>query len=191
MKQEVNKPVSTKEKVDFSLNDYEYTRSSSWIYTIHNSGTNTIKLSEKEVERFTMVWLKNFIKFYNLLCGIGLNFLWDKYKNDFVTILNNQIWFNYPDREWVSESRSLKVLNFIGKTVGLIGDKKHTQYKKPFENIDGARKAFSDVKSTWNIWKNNYISMWMSDDVPVEKALKAMGYIDKWVLNIGRFYSSK
>jgi hypothetical protein len=182
--------VSAEDKVDFCLNEYEYS-SFSGGYTVHNNWVNKVQLSEEEVEKFTTEGLKNFIKFYNLLCDIGMNFLWDKHKTNFITLMNNKVWFSYPDWQWVTDSRATRVLNLIWKSIGMIWNDKHSQYKKEFDTIGWAKKAFIEAKGIGKIWKHTYETVSMNDDSPVEKALKYLGYIDKWVLSIGKFYDTK
>ena len=132
---------------------------SSWYYHIEVTGNKTIDLDENQMKNFTSVALKNFVKFYGLLYDLGLNFLWDKYNRDFVTLCNNKVWLDYTANEWITESKSLSILNLIGKNIWIpetklwiIDDEGNEKTQlKCFNTIADAKLAFWDVKSTWKI----------------------------------------
>jgi hypothetical protein len=111
------------------------------------------------MQDFSSVALKNFVKFYGLLYDLELNFLWDKYNRDFITLCNNKIWLDYTSNDWITEAKSLSILNLIGKNIWIPETKlwirdddwnEKTQLKC-FKTIAEAKLAFWDVKSTWKI----------------------------------------
>jgi hypothetical protein len=111
------------------------------------------------MEKFTSVALKNFVKFYWLLYDLWLNFLWDKYNSDFVTLCNNKIWLDYTANEWINEWKSLAILNLIGKNIWVPETKlwiyddewnEKTQLRC-FKTIADAKRVFWDIKSTWKV----------------------------------------
>lgn len=130
-----------------------------WYYHIEVTGNKTIDLNENQMKNFTSVALKNFVKFYGLLYDLWLNFLWDKYNRDFVTLCNNKIWLDYTANEWITEWKSLSILNLIGKNIWIpetklwiIDDEGNEKTQlKCFKTIADAKLAFWDVKSTWKI----------------------------------------
>jgi len=187
-KEKENLKISPEEKLDFCVGSYEYKEISSWYYSIITSNNKEIKISKQELDNFTTVWLKNFIKFYEILQELDLNFLWDNTKSSFINILNNKIGFNYPDWEWVTQSRALRVLNLLWNAIGLIWDDKNSDYKKNFDTLEGAKLAFNKIKSTWKIWENTYEVASMISDTPVKKALKYKWYMsEKNELNFSKF----
>lgn len=146
------------EDLDYFYPECNYTFSS-WYYHIEVTGNKTIDLDENQMQNFTSVALKNFVKFYGLLYDLGLNFLWDKYQTDFITLCNNKVWLDYTSNEWITESKSLSILNIIGKNIWIpetklwiIDDEGNEKTQlKCFKTIADAKLAFWDVKSTWKI----------------------------------------
>ena len=177
--------IEPEEKLDYSLWEYKYHELPSWYYSISTSSNKNIEISKKELDLFTSAWLKNFVEFYEMLYLLGLNFLWDKNKSSFLNILNNKIDFNYPDPDWVNESKSLRFLNLILRSIWFISIKDDSENSndsdtwvihKNFDNLDWAKHALSEIKSTWKIWNEVYDT---SSTSIFEKILKNREYIDK------------
>jgi len=177
---------------------------SSGSYLVSVIWDKTVDISEQDMEKFTSVALKNFIKFYALLYDIWLGFLWDKYKTDFSTLCNNKTWFDYQRGEWITEWKSLSILNIIGKSIGvpentstqLSDDNKsweeNNKIKTPkcFNTLADAKMQFWDIKSSWKI--NGYEVMepgTFSNYGVVEKYMLEQDLIDtKWGgLNLSKF----
>ena len=177
------------DKVDYCLWVYEYSTDKYGNYHISVESNKVLQIPKKELERFTSEWLKNFVKFYNMLCDLQLNFLWDKHKTQFINILNNKIWFSYPDWKWVTESRALQILNLILKAIWIVWQLDKNTFVKDFKTLDSAKLPFKDLKNTWKIWNTVYSNFWMHENPPVEQALKVRWYINKDnELSTNKFY---
>jgi hypothetical protein len=93
---------------------------------------------------------------------LWLNFLWDKYLNDFKILCKNKIWFDYMLWEWITESKTLSVLNIIWKNIWIpehevIDNKwKKTNKYKCFDRLPDAKKVFWEIKETWMINWDKY-----------------------------------
>lgn len=165
-----------------------------WWYLVDTPLNMKVKITENEKNDFTSESLRNFIKFYNTLYNLWLNFLWDKYKSDFLVILNNND-INYTSWFWVTEFKLLKTLNIIWKNIWVPEYKvldenwKETNESRCFKTIWDAKLIFEEIKSTWKInWEklsdNNMYSYWA-----VENKLILSWKIDKnwnW-LNISKW----
>lgn len=159
-----------------------------WNYYISTPWSLSVELSSAEMDRFTTEGLKNFIDFYNTLYEVWLNFLWDSHKTSFINILNNSSWFNYPDGQWVTESRNLRMFNFLWKSVWLIWWK-DSQYSKDFSTLWSVKLAFLKVKEDWRIWKDTYETVWQFAN-PFKSALKNLDLLsENWTLNTAKFYN--
>ncbi len=167
------------DKIDFCL-PYCSSSFSDWVYTIKTDWYMDAKLSEEELSRFTSIWLKNYIRFYHTMFDLWLWFLWTKYKSSFVTLLNNKVWFSYPDWAWVTDSRFLRVLNLLWKSMWIIWKIDDDTYIKPYDTLEWALKAFRDFKWSGKI-KDRVLIDNLSDTDKMEILLKSRGYIDpKW-----------
>ena len=167
------------DKLDYCL-PYCSSTYSAWIYTISSDWYMDAKLSEEELSRFTSVWLKNYIKFYHTMHSLWLGFLWWKYKSSFVTLLNNKVWFSYPDWAWVTESRFLRVLNLLWKSMWIIWKIDDDNYIKPYDTLEWALKAFRDFKWSGKV-KDKVLIENLVDEDKFEVLLKSRWYIDpKW-----------
>lgn len=165
------------EKLGFCVPDCQYT--TSWgVYYVSTDTNKKVELSKEEVARFTSEGLRNFLAFYDMLYDLHLNFLWDKHKTRFVTMLNNVIGFQYPDGQGVTEARATRVLNLLGKSIGLIGNNSDARYTKWFADIGSAQEAFRNIKDYYEIDGQEYVSSGMYGASIVEEVLKSHGYID-------------
>lgn len=175
-------------KLNFCLPNCSYYETWYDSYNISLYWYKTVNLSEEELLRFTSLWLRNFVKFYSMLWEIWLSFLWDKNKSSFINILNNVIWFNYPDSAWVTEDRSLRVLNLIAKSIWIIWQV-WDQYIKEYSDLESAKKEFMYIKNTRNIaWEQFPLESWLFWTPVVELALKKRWYIsEKWELSFTKF----
>jgi hypothetical protein len=150
--------------LDYFYPECSYTLSS-WNYNIEILWSSNIVISENEMNDFTSVALKNFIKFYWLLYDIGLSFLWDKYRWDFITLCNNKVWLDYKTNEGISQWKSLSILNIIGKSIGVPQTVTETDNQeenmnntvKCFNTLADAKLVFWDIKSSWKV--NNKLVM--------------------------------
>ena len=118
-----------------------------------------------------------------MLHEIWLWFLWWAQKNNFIKVLNNKVWFSYPDWAWVTESRALRVLNLVWKAVWMIGQVSDDKNIKEFQTLAWAKLAFTELKSTWKVWALELID----DDVKV--ILEVKWFIDPETkeLNVWKF----
>ena len=107
-----------------------------------------------------------------MLQEIWLKSLRWKHKSSFIKILNNKVWFSYPDGAWVTESRALRVLNVIARAIWYIWKTDDGQEVKEFKTLGGAKLAFLELKWTWKIWEKKFI------DDDVEVILESRGFID-------------
>lgn len=173
-------------------------------YHVNVIWDKTIDISEQEMEVFTSVALKNFIKFYALLYDIWLWFLWDKYKNDFSTLCNNKTWFDYQRWEWITQGKSLSILNVIGKSIGVPEDantqlsdenkswEENNKIKIPkcFNTLADAKMKFWDIKSSGKINWYEVMEPWtFSNYSIVEKYMMEHDLIDAKAggLNLSKF----
>lgn len=180
--------------IDFSYpecNSYKV----SWWYNIETITWKNIFISENEKENFTTKALKNYIKFYNTLYNLWLNFLWDKYSYDFKILCNNKFSFDYMHSEWITESKTLSVLNMIWKNIWvpehqLVDEEWNESAQiKCFKTLWDAKNTFSEIKETWminNIKYSDSTSFW---NWAVENKLIEVLCIDqKWNwLNISQW----
>ena len=175
-------------KLDFCLPNCDYFISSWNTYTISVEWQRPVNLTKDELSTFTTKWLNNFIKFYWLLCDLDLNFLWDRHKSDFVNILNNVVWFNYPDWNWVSESRAIRVLNLIARAIWIVW-KVWDSEVKDFNSLESVSLVFRQIRETGVInGKSYYTGSGIFRKPAVEMALKDLSYISvDWELSFSKF----
>lgn len=164
------------DRLDFCLPECSY-YISGWSYVVETVWNKSVKLTQQEVERFNSRSLSNFVRFYDMMYSLWLNFLWDKYKSGFVTLLNNNIWFDYTSWEWFTESRILSVLNLIWKNIWIpereiVSDTwESKKIIACFERLDEAKMAFWDINKTWKVNWETLSEMWMFSRWAVENML--------------------
>lgn len=197
IKEELNNDIEEESFEDFWTHCYpecEISRSWSW-YSINTISWKNIHISESDAINFTTNAFKNFIWFYNTLYKIWLNFLWDKYSSDFKTLCNNKVWFNYLNGNWLTESKTLQILNIIWKNIWIpeeeVIDEKweKTGRYKCFNNLQHAIDTYSTIKSTWDISWDKFSDNWAFWNWAVENKLIYEWLIDtkKWILNINKW----
>ena len=153
-----------KEKEIWVLIDYTYpdwnSYKVSWWYNIETQTWKTVFITDKEKDKFTSEALANFIKFQNTLYNLWLGFLWDKYSHDFKVLANNKFGFDYTSNEWITENKTLAILNMIWKNIWIPEqsvideDWKETWVVKCFKTLADAKMAFWEIKETGEInWK--------------------------------------
>lgn len=134
----------------------------SWWYNIETITWKKIFITDAEKDNFTTKALKNYIKFYNTLYNLWLNFLWDKYSHDFKILCNNKFWFDYMHSEWITDWKMLSILNMIWRNVWIpehkiLNDKwEETNEVKCFNTLWDAKDAFWEIKETWIINGTKY-----------------------------------
>lgn len=147
--------------IDFSYPECNSYRISGW-YNIETITWKNIFISNDEKDNFTTKALKNYIKFYNTLYNLWLNFLWDKYSHDFKILCANKFWFDYLHSEWITDSKMLSILNMIWRNIWIPEHKvinetwKETNQIECFKTLWDARNAFTEIKETWTINEIKY-----------------------------------
>ncbi len=175
--------------LDFCLPACNY--SHNWeTYEINLWENKKIKLTKEEQESFNTQALKNFIKFYNTFYELGLNFLWDKYKNSFIILLKNKLDFDYRYWAWFTDWRILGLLNLISKNIWvpekeIIEENWENWEKKKkwvcFKSLEAAKLAFSEIKETGKINWEVYSDLWVFSRGAVENKL-----ILDWKIDVDR-----
>lgn len=181
-------------KLNYSLPNSTLSFSSSWNYSI-SSWETSIEITLEESQKMTSLALKNYYKFYQKLSKLWLNFLWDKYKTEFLIVMSNSFSIDYLYWEWISEGKTLSVLNLIWRNIWIPEkeviwkDWKPTKEIKCFNSIEAATFMFEDINKkneiNWETWSDGWpFSKW-----PVENKLIANWLIDskRWVLNISKW----
>lgn len=175
-------------KLDFCLPNCSYSSLWNENFSIDTNFWKSVSVSREELDRFTSAGLQNFINFYNTLYALNLNFLRDKHKTDLVKLLNNQIWFNYPDWDGVTSSRLTRFLNFLARALWIVWNV-WWKVVDEFKTLEWAKNAFETIKDTRKIGNMYYPNFWWLNDTPVvEQALKNMWYINNGELSISKFY---
>lgn len=142
-----------REKLDYFLPNYSYSNSWLWEYHINTNSGLSIKISESEKNNFSGIALSNFVKFYNILYKLWLDFIWNSYKEEFIWLLDyKNIWFDYLNWNWVDEEKVLEILNLLWKNIWLSGEQIMTGDSKsnngflPYETIWSAYSDFRKAK---------------------------------------------
>lgn len=167
----------------------------SWGYSVNTISWKSIFISASDAEKFTTDAFKNFIEFYNTLYSIWLNFIWDKYSLDFKTICNNKVWFNYLNWEWITQWKTLQILNIIWKNIWVPEDEilnekwEKTGEYKCFDNLEQAKLLFRKINSTWKIKDKEFSNKSAFWNTAVENKLINDDLIDtkKGILNINKW----
>jgi len=117
--------------------------------------------------------IANFIEFYELLKKVKLNFLWDKYNREFLTLLSNKnIDLIWSIKTWNYENTTLNMLNFLWKNIWIIWNVKTktwninehwdeestTKQVDPFNTLAWAINAFWSIADTEKINSKQYSS---------------------------------
>ncbi|MDD2871281.1 MAG: hypothetical protein PHS49_04785 [Candidatus Gracilibacteria bacterium] len=172
---ETEKTINVKDDFE-DLLEYTYPHSTFYVsdggYTIETNIGNNLFITNNEKDKFTSKALANYIKFYNTMYKLGLIFLWQKYKNDFTILCNNKFGFDYMRNEGITESKTLSVLNLIGKNIGipettylvdnydsngvLQETKKQEKIIGCFKTIGDAKLKFIEIKETGIINGDRY-----------------------------------
>lgn len=139
------------EKINYALPHYI---SSVWISgkcQIYYNETKSIEMDEKQLQDMTLAALENYMIFLRVFDELGLSFLSERYRDQFL-----HIWgFHYDSGEGITQARLLRLLNIVGKNIG-VPEKKYEDEegnKKVgcFETLAGAKLAFRYIKETGNI----------------------------------------
>jgi len=166
--------------------------STSWWYFVNTISWKKVYFPEKIAKSFTTVAFTNFINFYNILSNIWLNFLWDKYRGNFLTLINNKIWIDYLNWEWITKWKILSILNLIWKNIWipekeiLWNNWETIKEIKCFNRLWEAILQFEKIKKTWKINWDDYSDNWTFSKWAVEKKLILNDCINTktWSLNI-------
>ena len=142
----IEKTDEFSDKLNLYLPNCSYSQSWMWTYNINTYSGLSIKITASEKENFTSLALANFVKFYNILYKLWLNFLWDSYKDKFKWLLTYKaIWFNYLSWKWVDEPKVLEILNFIWKNIWLYQE-------QILNNNQETTKGFTSFKTFWEAY---------------------------------------
>jgi len=155
------------ELLEYSYLDSYVQKVDGW-YNIDTLAWKKLFLADEQKDKFTSKSLTNYVKFYNTLTYLWLNFLWDKHSYDFTILCNNKFWFNHIYWAWITEVKLLSVLNLIWKNVWIPETEfyvdenesfsedwqkiqKREKKLSCFRDLWEANLAFLDIKSTWKI----------------------------------------
>lgn len=152
----------------------------SWWYWIDFWWPTLLKISTSEEKKLTIKALDNYIKFYNTLYSLDLNFLWDKHKTSFITLCNNEIWFDYLNWNWITDWKILSILNLLWKNIWIpetiVVDNQWNEKKEVrcFNDLISAKMFFKSIKNSWKInWveysDNKAFSYWAVENYLIQK----------------------
>ena len=146
-----------------------------------------IKISQGELDIMTDTAVENYVQATKMFTDLGLWFILNHKRQFFWGIC----WFDYLSGDGLDESKCLRVLNKIGKKVGLPTDEsvEWETSKKCFKILWEAKSQFRDILSTGNVWYQHYDPM-KSDKSVVRRALEDRWWFDRewrWFVNLRKW----
>lgn len=146
--------------------------------TIDMWAGQSIKLTEKEMQMNDTA-LENYVTAVKTCDDLGLWFIF-RHKHQFLSVICG---IDYLSGEWITESKLLKILNKIGKKIGipekeLSEDKDGTKVIGCFKTFWEAKSQFRDIRDTWVVGWVSYDPM-KSDRTVAERVL-----IQKWFFHL-------
>jgi len=132
-----------------------YSYLSNWDYiSISTNEDISIKISNSDKDKFTSKALENYITFYKLFYKLWLKIFLEKY-NLKSLLAYKEINFDYTYWVWITKSKTLKILNLIGKNIWIPEvevlvnwEEKPKKEVRCFKTFEDAKNRFEDIKSS-------------------------------------------